>query len=257
MKIAILDQKVRKNLALFKHLVKQQQRKKERFYQVAKKIYHAYVNRHTGELQFAELEKKELPESDWKSIVIQLRPTEDSQTFEVLSEENEGCFEWKEFDPEAYALLSKTIHILNQLAYDPKMGKNPLWVLRHVAHLEFELTDEENGKRSLIHGAWHSVNRYEAEHLLKGRPIGTYLFRKDEVAELLEETLNELFSFPITCITLTYSDWDEKVCEKTLVYKNGSWLIYDDDPTLRGPTCPTVKELLQTLGDQIQSPLLR
>ncbi|NGX59492.1 MAG: hypothetical protein KR126chlam3_00644 [Chlamydiae bacterium] len=255
MKVVVLDKRVHRNLALFRHLIHRQAEKMNRFFRRAKKSYRAYVNCKTGEWYFGDFKKKKLTE-EWKPIVIQLRPNTEGGAFEVISPENEEVFPCKDFSPEAYALFTKTLHILNQIAYDPKHGKNPFWVLRQVAHVDFILSEEEEGRRNLIHEAWHRVNREEAESLLKDAPPGTYLFREDEFAEVLEDQLNENLDEPIKCITLSYRDRKEKICEKTLVFKEGKWQFYDDDVALSGESFDTVKELLDSLGDNLGSPLL-
>lgn len=256
MKVIILDKRVKRNLELFRHLIHRQAEKSNRFFQVAKKSYNAFINRKTGELKFAELDRKKTPLGDeWKPIVIQLRPNEEG-AFEVLSAESSEVFDCSQISKEAYALLSKTIHILNQLSYDPKQGKNPFWILRQISHLEFLLSEEEEGQRNLIHDAWHNINREEAEYLLETRTPGTYLFRKDEFAKLLEDTLNEESAEPVVCITLTYRDWDDKICDRTLVNQDGRWQFYNDDPGLCGARYDNVKDLLNTIRDQISEPLL-
>lgn len=256
MKVVILDKRVRRNLELFRHLIHRQAEKTNKFFQVAKKTYNAYVNSNTGELRFTDLEKKK-PQlgEEWKPIIIQLRPN-GTGAFEVISADNNEVFDCNQIKPEAYALLSKTIHILNQLSYDPKQGNNPFWVLRHISHLDFVLSEEEEGQRNLIHDSWHNVNREEAEYLLQNQALGTYLFRKDEFAQMLEDTLNEESVEPVICITMTYCDFDGKVCDKTLVYQNIKWQFYNDDPSLCGARYDNVKDLINTMRDQLSEPLL-
>ncbi len=251
MKVVILDKEVRQNIAVFRHLIHRQADKERRFFRTAKKAYKGYINCKTGELQFPELQQKELPAREWKAITIRLHP-EDEGAFEVFSEE-EGCFDCSGLEKDSYAMLTKTMHILNQLAYDPKRGKNPFWVLKHVSVLDLILAEKEE-RGSLVHEAWHNIDRSHAEYILSNHPVGTYLFRKDEFAQILEDSLNESLSSPIVCITLTYRRLDKKIGEKTLVYKDNRWQFYNDDPTLVGPSYSSVKELLDTMGEQLQQP---
>ena len=75
MKIVVLDKQIRRNLALFKHLINRQAKKTKKYFRFAKKSYRAFVNRKTGELIFFELKKdKKVPSKDWTEIRIQLRP---------------------------------------------------------------------------------------------------------------------------------------------------------------------------------------
>lgn len=256
MKVAILDQKVRRNIAFFKHLIKMQAEKKTRFFQASKKAYKGYLNCKTGDLRFSELVTEKFNSKEWKPITIQLHPIEGEGAFEVVASEDDQCFDCASLEPIAYAVLTKTLHILNQLTYDPKQGKNPFWILRQVAQLDFEITEEEEGRKNLVHEAWHNIDRLRAETLLKRMPVGTYLFRKGEFTELLEENLNRASLKPISCFVLTYKEENQKISEKILVYMDGSWLFYNDDTSLSCPSFPTVEALLQTLGDTLSKPLL-
>lgn len=255
MKVAVLDQKVRRNIELFKHLLLHQAKKSKKYVQTAKMTYKAFIHRVTGELQFFDLEKQELPKEAWKGILIQLRPVEGEGAFEVVDLEDKNSFNCAQLDHKAYVILTKTLHILNQLSYDPKQGRNPLWVLRQVSLLEFEMTEEEEGRKNLIQDAWYEINRLQAEILLKRWPAGTYLFRKGEFAEALEENLNLVFPIPITCLTLTYCSGRNGICERIIVYKNGGWMFYNDDLTLSAPTYPTIEALLKTMGEKLAQPL--
>ena len=254
MKIVILDKEVRRNIELFRHLIHRQAGKAKRFFQTARKTYKGYVNCKTGQFRFSELEKNEVLSKEWKPIVIQLRPSEEG-AFEVITPDQEDQFDCSQFDEKSYALLTKTLHVLNQLAYDPKHGKNPFWVLKHIAVLDLGTAEEDESERNFIHEAWHQVDRFNAEYLLSKREVGTYLFRKDEFAQILEDILNENRTTPITCITLTFRDWDKKIGEKTLVYKENQWLFFNDDTTLSGKTYPSVRDLLASLGNIIKKPL--
>lgn len=254
MKIVILDRKVHQNLALFRHLIHRQAERMRKFFRVAKKSYRAFVNCKTGELQFADLiDKKELSK-DWKPIIIQLRPNREG-AFEVVTPGNNASFDCSDFTKEGYTLFSKTLNILNQVAFHPKQSKNPFWILRQVAHIDFILSEEEEGRRNLIHEAWHNVDRSHAEYMLKDRRPGTYLFRKDEFAVILEDQLNEDLTDPVICITLTYRDWEDKISEKTLILWKGKWSFYNDDVELNEPSFDTVQELLATMKDELSSPL--
>ena len=255
MKIVIFDKRVRRNLALFKHLIHRQAEKTKHYFQVAKKSYRALINCETGELLFSDLSKKKPEGEHWKPIVIQLRP-DGKGAFEVYAEGNTESFDCKALQTEAYKALSKTIHILNQISYDPKQGKNPFWILRHVAHLDFYVTHEDEVERNLVHEAWHQVDRVHAEHLLAGESLGTYLFRKDEFAQILEDKLNETREEPVICITLTFRDWEEKISERTLVFSGDRWVVYEDDTSLSGKSFGSVRELFESMANQLTKPLL-
>jgi hypothetical protein len=128
--------------------------------------------------------------------------------------------------------------------------------MRQISKVDFILSDQEQGERNLVHDAWYSVDRIGAENLLSGKPLGAYLFRRDLFAKELEDRLNEESMSPISCLTLTYSDEEGKISEKTLVCKEGKWLIYDDDPTLSEVGYDTVKQLIENQAPMLKTPLL-
>ncbi len=88
---------------------------------------------------------------------------------------------------------------------------------------------------------WLLVDRLGAEEFLKDKPVGCYLFRKDEYAALLEKMLPQ----PVTCFTLTRVEEGGRISDHTLVCKEERWLIYNDDPSLSGPFYETIEELLR------------
>ena len=255
MKVVVLDKLVRANLTLFRHLVHRQAEQAERHFKVARKSYDAVVNIHNGELRFKDLEVHFQSSANWCHILIQLRPDSEG-AFEVLQPEHGEVFDCLTLKPEAYQKLSKTMHLLNQLSYDPKNGRNPFWILRHIAHIDFLLSQQEEGERNLIHNSWFMCDRERAEKLLEKLVPGTYLFRKGAFASLLENSINKEIERPVTCITITYRDWEKKIGEKTLVYSDREWIIFNDDVKLRGPRYTSVKDLIFSMGDLAVSPLL-
>jgi|GEM_PF-6531957 len=251
MKVAVLDQKVRRNIALFKHLVNRNAIKRKWFYRSIQKSYRAFVNCQTGEIYFPDLTEKDPCEKEWKAITIKLEPT-DEGSFCINEEGSKERFSCEELTSEAYTTLTKTLHILNQICDDPKQKKNPFWVLRQVSKLEFELLANEEGKKNLMQEAWFEGNREEAEQQLLNKPRGIYVFRKGEFALALEEILNRNFPVPISCFTLSYSSGDKKVSEKIIICKDESWQLYNDDPSLKGQSFSTLEELLANWGEFLQ-----
>lgn len=254
MKIVILDKNVRRNIEMFRQLVHRLGQKREQLLQGIEKGYKAYINCKTGELRFLELQKGQYPAEEWQAIIIKLHPDKEG-AFEVTAADGESSFDLSQLNTIARALLIHTFRTLNELAYDPRHARDAFWIMRQIANIDFVLSDQEEGERNLVHDAWYNVDRLGAEKLLRGRQFGTYLFRKDEFAKDLEDSINEESSAPVTCITLTYTDKDQKISEKTLVYKDCKWLFYDDDPTLSGPGCDSVKELLGKKARMLQQAL--
>ncbi len=254
MKVVILNKDVRRNIELFRQLVHRQGQKREQLLQSIKKGYKAFINLKTGQLKFPELKEGNFSREEWKAVIIELHPTKEG-AFDVVSADGKEVFDVAELKSAAYELFVKTLKTLNELTYDPKHVRDALWILRQFAQIDFVLSDQEEGVRNLVHDAWYNVDRLEAEELLSGKVFGTYLFRKDLFAQDLEDTINETSFSPVTCITLTYTEKNDKISEKTLVYKEGKWLFYDDDPTLSGHGYDSVKELLEKKAKMLQQPL--
>lgn len=255
MKIAIFDPHVRHNVLLFKHLVQRAAEKRKRFVQLANKTYVTFVNRHTGDFRFLDLEKESLSQKEWRQLIIELHPEKGEGAFDIVVPDNPYCFDCNDLDKPAYLVLSRTMCILNEICYDPRRGDNPLWVLGQINQLEVEISDEEEGESQCLEKAFFPIFRIQAEKRLFNVPVGTYLFRKDEYAMLLEEGLNQNFNVPIRCFTLTYHYWDGIIVEKTVIEKDTRWLFYEDDPTLSNHCHPTLKKLLNSLNEDLTRPL--
>lgn len=260
MKITIINKAIRQNILLFKQLILRTKKKNFSAQKTAEKTYAAFVNRLTGELRFVDLEKESssLSDKDWKPITIQLRidEREDQNAFEIIEAgSNPEAFQYSDLEPRAYQVMKETIHLLNKLS--PSLQKNytPARVIEEISVLEI-VPLREDRKKDLIHEAWHQVDRIGAEKLLENQSIGTYLFRKDEYAVWLENKLNQQFQSRILCITLTFNCKAKKICEKTVVYKEHQWMIYDDDPSLQEVFYPNIESLLNSLGESIKTPLL-
>lgn len=252
MKTASLENTVKRNLALFKHLVQKVERFKMPFHQAAEKTYKAYLHKKTGAILFEEMiEQQGSLSGEWKDIEIEIAPAQE-EPFCIYEKDTGKSFAYKDLTTQAQAVVAKTIHILNELCHDVKKENTHFWILRQVSKLDLELFDEEGGKKSLIKAAWFQGTREEAEKKLMVRPRGTYLFRKGAFATALEENLNRNFSMPISCFSLTYSIGENGISEKIVVNKDGAWLIYNDDPNLSGPSFPTVEELLANWGEFLQ-----
>lgn len=258
MRIAIFDKIVRHNIELFKKLILRQLEKNEKQARILKKAYVAYINRKTGEIRFADLEKAPLKDKEWKMIHFRMRLPEHPEDglFEIVDGVNEDrIFEYADLGSIASHALAETVKTLNTLVSPSAKLKNVDLIFQELSELEIESSEEKREIKDLIHEAWHQVDRIQAEKLLMELPVGTYFFRKDEFAASLEAQLNAHNSHPIKCITLTYSEWDGKISEKTVVFKHGRWLLYNDDLELHGPTHPTIESLLEAMDDVLSKPL--
>lgn len=109
--------------------------------------------------------------------------------------------------------------------------------------------------QNVLFQAWHYMDRMQAENLLLDKPVGTYLFRKDPYAGLLEQELEKQLGFKLKCFTLTYSKQDQQICDCTILHANGVWQIYDDDPSLNQRNFSSLVELLNTFETDLRFPL--
>lgn len=265
MKIHVQNDTVRQNIELFKKLIARRSQKAATT-SIKEQIYTAFINRTTGAMHFPELDVDEPPGSGetflnskiWKAIEIRIKKHEKEEgIFEVAEEEtNWRCFRCDDMEPPAYKVLVETMNTLNLVSKkfqaQLQMGK----MVRELTALEIESIAAVLSGKDIIHEAWHQVDRIEAEKLLSDQIEGTFLFRKDSYAYVLEEQLKEQYQINIKCVTLTFLEEEGKVTDKTLVAKDGNWLIYDDDPNLSGPSYPTIYGLLEKIKHILKAPLL-
>jgi hypothetical protein len=251
-KVTVVDRLIRHNIALFQHLMRRQLEKSKRFNELLKKTYQAYINCETGELSFKDLSKEKgaLSDKEWQPILIFYSEKDDS--FEVKDGEDETCFDCSRLNEKAMKIIGDTLRTMSGVCAEPPLRRKVENMVRNLIQLEIELPIEDTNP---IHEAWHGVDRYHAEYLLENSPIGTYLFRKGEFAIHLEEQLNEASSEPVVCITVTYRSGEGKIAEKILIFRNGEWLIYDDDPDLGGKCYCGINELLASEGNLLGKPL--
>lgn len=239
MKVHVQNESVRRNIDLFKQIA----------YRAAserKKTYDVFVNRLTGIMRFTP--SVDLNEREWKQIVLHVNM--DTHEIDVVEKGKENqSFEYADILPLAYKVMVETLRVLHVLV-------RQVHDLKELGEIEFEPSMGQVQNRDLIHEAWHQVDRLGAERLLHGHAPGTYLFRKDEYATILEHELTLAFHQPIKCVTLSYLDEKDKVCDQTLVIRDERWLIYDDDPNLTGHSCETIGELLASKEEQLHTPLL-
>ncbi len=255
MKLFIKNVMVQKNIALFKKIL-------SRHLDDCTFRFHAFVDRKTGELLFTEemTPTEQLNLKRWKGLNFFYRPPsgkEEKGCFEILEDEG-GCrlFELSELDIASKRVLSELVCVLNTSIAEIQGTKTVGDVYSEIIRSELELPGPNQAGKDLVHEAWHSVDRMEAERLLEKERIGTYLFRKDEYATILEEQLSSRFREPVKCLTLTYLNDDRRVCDLTFVGKGGRWFIYDNDPTLENRGENSIQALFKSLRSILTQPLL-
>ncbi len=250
MKLPVHFSAVKNNIELFslilgKHF--EDLRKKQKHYH-----YHGYIHRSSGNVNFEELcDPAKINDHDWKKICFRIRVPENEEdgVFEVLDEaENEDSFTIDDTSQEANYMVEQTLRALNLASKSVNNYRDLYQIFDAITHLEIEYIEKENDK-DIIESSWFDVDRLGAEQLLLNNIVGTYLFRKDLYATILEKQL------PIQCITLTYLAPRGKIVDFTLINKDERWLIFNDDLTFSGPSFPNISTLVDSLGPILGSPL--
>lgn len=262
MRVVVESAIVQKNIKLLKKIVEAHLHPEYSKAPPDLSTFAARINCLTGELIFSEdTESERIPKSKkWKPVCLRVRlglhPEENC--FEVLEEEsNEVLFQCDDLDPTASRVMAQMIEVLNEVV--GAMRHHPdhvAKILQEIVHLELESKRPTEAEGDIVHEAWHQVGRLEAEDLLLNKAVGTFLFRKDRFAEILEEQLSAHFREPIRCITLTYLDPDEKVVDQTLVSRAGKWYVYEDDPALEDSSFSSMPLLLKSFKHHLLTPLL-
>ncbi len=258
MQVKIENERVRKNVELFLHILNMLilVKKGKPLHQ---RVYKAYINRINGEVLFSELlpEPLNLETKDWKIIQLRCNPTKGKISFEVHEGEgNQECFHCEELAPLAHQTVAETIHMLNQCIQLIYQAKGPDAQLVDLSQLSIEPTALLT-PYDFIQAVWHPLDRLKAEKLLFKHPYGSFFFRKDEYAHWLEEALADKHPDQIKCFTLTLIEPEKKVSDITIVFIQDHCLIYNDDPSLKGKVYPDFHELLQSLKERCKYPIFR
>jgi len=173
--------------------------------------YRAMIHKISGEILFQANTSNFLRPRDWKAIRLEW----DLHCYQVFDSHSQRQFRCDTLQPLAYRVL--------------------------IASLYAFLLERHH----LLKEAWHPVTREGAEALLESQEVGTFLFRQDEYAALLEG------EFQGHCITLSYVEEEGKVVDATLVEKKGRWSLFDGDPELRGDSFSTLGGLLESLPQKL------
>jgi hypothetical protein len=211
-------------------------------------VFQAWIHRQTGEVKDhpPSLDKKE-----WEQMEINC--TYDTEKKEIRFKEGSQ----PPLHPLARRVFKEALHIFQNVSKTFR-GEDFAVQMQHLSTFS-DSTSVVSDDR-LIASAWHGVDRSKAEELLgierkDPLPQGTYLFRKDSFAEILEQQLRAKRGGEITCLTLTVLGSLKKVSDYTLVQIDGSWQIYNDDPQLQQRGFPSLTALLKAKKNLFIHPL--
>ncbi|MBS0649145.1 MAG: hypothetical protein JSS10_07990 [Verrucomicrobia bacterium] len=235
-KLHIQNEKVRANIALIIETIRHLKQGQGRELHVLSLSF--ALNPRTGLLQIEPLERK----------LIDIHLDVHQREVCVVERGTEHLFDLQEIDPQAQQVLSETCHYL-------KLALGHLRDIHEIVYIQLDPSMDEIKGKSLIHEAWHGLERKDAELILLNTMPGTYLFRKDRFAGVMEEILSAVKKSRIFCLTLTYLDPEGQVRDKTIVTWKDHWLFYDDDPTLSGNYFQSLEDLLFSMGSILKRPL--
>jgi len=245
MKIKVAEPPVRKNVELFLEILKRAQEENED----ERLFLKAWINCNTGQLMadYVRAESLKLAKKEWKPVEICC--VYDPQQGEVCFwiEEQEGgkeAFDCGGLAPNAFTVIRETFEVLNDVSSRLKGPSDLKTKISVLTRTEVSTEMEAHVDKNILLEAFHTVDRLQAEILLWNEPPGTYFFRKDLYAALLEEELERALGKKLKCFTLTYSEPDRKFTDLTVVHIDNTWLIYNDDPMLEGKRFPSLEELL-------------
>ena len=234
-KVQVEDPQVHHNLQLVLSIFHRMQKIKEPIPSLS-----VHINKKTGEFKSSE---KASRAKDWTHIRIQLVREKEGYAFEFFGE-NRDTFNIDELSSQSQRVLNDTLKTLTSTVHRLKK-QSSIKLIRRIGSVDFELLPDWTKDEEILKTAWHRIDRLQAERMLREKEPGTYLFRRDTYTEILEKQLRLAHHYPIACITLTFLDRSGKLIEKTLVKKNGGWIVYDDDPGLSAKAHASLRDLLR------------
>lgn len=269
MVLEISRREVLNNLIRFKDSLLEKQAKK---HPKGRRVYKVLLNRKTGDMRFpqkiraleytiSKRKGREGPE-EWKEIQIIVSQEAEIAHFDV-QDAHSHRLEPTDLDPLAWRVTRETLEILNEKAKEVKEFHSELLpeeaVLKDLSsiHLAIPVDQIED-----LPGWVGALSRVDAEKRLKGKAIGTYLFREGgyltfAIAFHLAEE-NHLSVHPFL---LTFVEGREKIAELLLLKTGRGWIYYRDDPNLSNfglyQYHASPQALIHEMGHLIKHPISR
>ncbi len=229
MAIQVSRQEVLNNLIRFKeNLLSKRETKIEPLF--PKRIYTAEINRSTGEIRFAE----KVETRGWQEIHFVVEDKQQTVHFHVTGPKD-LALKPTDLDPLAVRILFETLDALNELAsqYRPSAETPPeKEVLQHIAALHVAPAQESIES---MQGWSGPLSRLEAEKILFGRPIGTYLLREGDWGDVVAKAFAETNKMPMKGYILTFVEGEDKISDRLLLQTPWGWTIACDNSDLSSP----------------------
>lgn len=260
MEITLQNEVVRKNIEIFKIILKRVTQLYENTANADKSTQSVlvFMHRARGEIRFSDHYPESLDPKEWTCIRFHFSPSPFSlESFSIgISNACENHFSWEELQPEAFSRLKETIRTIRFISgFLPKL-KSFLSILKEFSLTNVDTLISRFHSKDIIHESWHNLDRKNCERLLSNHSPGVFLFRKDEFASILEEQLSLTHKEIISCITLSYVSAFKKISDLTLVKVKEEWSLYNDSPDLEGVRYPTVYSLLDSMRGALNTPLI-
>jgi hypothetical protein len=231
--------------------------------------YKVLLNRHTGDMRFAQKisslqkhfpQKRQERGEDWKEVRIRvISRANDKTRFEVVDDQNHSLTE-KGLDPLAWRIAYETVDVLNLKAKETNNVSEDLlpeeWVLKDLTNIH--LSSPKNRIEDLP--GWRgAIDRIEAEKILHGRPVGSYVLRHgDKTTEIIAFQIGETNRILVHPFLLTLVEGDKKITDLLLLQTSKGWIHYQDDPDLRNPFYKyhlTPESMIQTFHSRARFPV--
>ncbi len=251
MGLEISRREVLNNLIRFKDSLLDRRDERSEQLPRGRRSYKVLLNCKTGDMRFAKkisslehhisrsrkVGRGETP-GDWKEIQIivsQETPAEVAH-FEVLDAKNRSLNP-ADIEPLAWKIASETLDILNQKAEQVKGENKDLLpeevVLKDLSSIHISVSKD---RIEDLPGWMESLSRIEAEQMLQGKPVGTYLLREgDELTVSISFHVAEENLLQIRPYLLTVVEQEGKVSDILLLQTGKGWTLYQDDPNLKDP----------------------
>jgi len=257
MKIKVQTEQVRKNIELFKLILKKMNQNNEQDAKDCEMKVLGFFNKATGEVQFSELISANLDNTLWQPLEFTFELHGSSLKYSSCKITSpQGVESIYECDEQAKLVLDQTIRNLSiALKILPKK-KLVSEVISEFSKISVDITSKSVKPVDIIYESWHQISRLKCEEIMSQYSPGVYLFRKDHYADILEKQLSNSHKTNVKCVTLSYLNLDSKVCEITLVRTHDGWLVYNDDPTLSEPLYPDIDTFLDNMKGVLKNPLI-
>ena len=97
------------------------------------------------------------------------------------------------------------------------------------------------------------ISREDAENLLQGKPVGTYLLRE---GDSIDQSIAAQLTGSDHPVILTAVAMDERISEHLILHTKRGWILYRDEPNLDlYQAYPTPTALISSLGEIAINPL--